>query len=202
MNKHFVFQDIRILYPAIVRPKSKYGGDGEEYGFVMLVPKSNKANLKKFVELYNEMIKEEFGKKPAGLRPPIGKPMEKAVLKDGDEKYNSVDIDKRPNYEAYQGHYFCNLSIDATVGKIEAVDADRQPVMAQEQIPSGAYGHVVCECSTYKSPKWGPQFTVRPILVQVTDISQPLGVPRLSADDAAKLLPGYEEGNDDLDGLI
>ena len=200
MNKHFVFQDVRMLYPAIVRPKAKYGGDGEEYSLVMLVPKSNKKLLKKFLAHYNSMVNEEFGKKPAGLRPAIGKPMEKAVLKDGDDKYNSVEIDKRPNYEAYQGNYFCNLSIDATVGKIEAIDADRQPIMAQEQIPSGAYGHVVCECSTYKSPKWGPQFTVKPILVQVTDISEPLGVPRLSAEDAAKLLPGYEET--DLDDLF
>ncbi len=201
MNKHFTFQNIRILYPAILRPKTKYSGDGEEYGFVMLVPKKDRPQLKRFLEHYNSMVKEEFGKQPAGLRPAIGKPMEKAVLKDGDDKYNSVDIDKRPNYEAYQGHYFCNLSIDATTGKIDAIDIDNQPILSQEQIPSGAYGHVVCECSCYRSPKWGAQFSVRPVLIQVTDISEPLGAPRLSAEDAAKLLPGYQETSD-LDDLF
>jgi hypothetical protein len=197
MNKTFVFQNVRLLYPAIIRPKEKFGGNGEEYSFVMLVPKKDKVQLKRFHDLYTSMVKEEFGSKPAGIRPAIGLPMEKAVLKDGDNKYNSVDVDKRPNYEAYQDCYYANMSIDATVGKIEAIDLDRQPILQQDQIPSGAYAHVVAECSCYKSQKWGPQFSVRPILVQVTDISDPLGVPRMSAEDAAKLLPGYSDSEDD-----
>ena len=197
MNKTFVFQNVRLIYPAIVRPKAKFGGDGDEYSFVMLVKKSDKPQLKRFHDLYLEMVKEEFGSKPAGLRPDIGQPMEKAVLKDGDVKYNSVDVDKRPQYEAYRDCYYANMAIDATAGKIEAIDLDRNPILSQDQIPSGAYAHVVAECSCYKSPKWGPQFSVRPILVQVTDISDPLGAPRMSAEDAAKLLPGYADAEDD-----
>ena len=197
MNKTFVFQNVRLIYPAIVRPKAKFNGDGDEYSFVMLIRKDDKSQLKRFHDLYTEMVAEEFGKKPAGLRPDIGQPMEKAVLKDGDIKYNSVDIDKRPQYEAYRDHYYANMAIDATAGKIEAIDLDRNPILSQDQIPSGAYGHVVAECSCYKSPKWGPQYSVRPILVQVTDISDPIGAPRMSAEDAAKLLPGYADAEED-----
>lgn len=206
MNKTFVFQNIRILYPAIIQPKAKFNGVGEEYSLVMLIPKTDKAQLKKFNIVYNAMVKEEFGTKPAGLRPAIGHPNEKAVLKDGSIKYQMVDIDKRPNYEAYKEHLYANLAVDTTRGKIDAVDIDKQPVLAVEQMPSGSYGHVVCELSAYKSQKWGPQFTVKPILVQVIDTSEPLGVPRLSAEDAAELLPdnGSTAGGDamSVDDLI
>ena len=199
-NKHFTFQNVRFLYPAILRPKTTYAGDGEEYSVVMLISKNDKPQLKRFINHYNELVATEFKTKPANLRLPIGSSMQKAVLKDGDEKYNSVDIDKKPNYEAYQGHYFANLSLNVTQGKVEAVDIDRQPIISTEQFPSGAKGHIVVECSAYKSSKFGPQFSVRPVLIQVTDISEPIGTPRLSADEAMKLLPG--DVQNDLDDLL
>jgi len=198
-TKHFVFQNIRILFPAILRPKNNYAGTGEEYGFVMLIPKDDKAQLLRFKKTYEELIKEEFGDKPVRIRPVYGKSIEKAVLKDGDDKYVTTDLDKRPNYEAYKGNLFCNLAVDATVGKIEAVDFDRQPIMSTDQMPSGSYGNAIVECSCYNSPKFGPQFSVRPVLVQVTDISNPIGKPTLSVDEALSMLPGAPDtANDDL----
>jgi hypothetical protein len=188
-NKHFTFMNIRILFPAILRSKPNFSGTGEEYSFVMLVPKKDKPQLKRFTDAYLTLINAEFKNKPAGMRPAIGQPHEKAVLKDGDTKFKNADVDRRPTYEPYKCHYYCTLSISADMGKIEAFDADRQPILSQDQLPSGAYGHAVVELSAYRSPKYGPQFTVRPAIVQVLDISNPVGPARLSAEDALNLLP-------------
>ena len=188
-SKAFTFTNVRFLFPSVLRPKPTFAGDGEQYSVVILIPKTDTAQINRFVKFYNDLIKSEFGAKPAGLRPPVGDPLEKAVLKDGDKKYASVDIDKRPNYEPYQGHYYANLSIDALRGKIEAVDIDRQPILSEDQFPNGSYGHIVTECSAYKSPKFGPQFTVRPVLIQVTDTSQPFGPSGMDANTAMNYLP-------------
>jgi hypothetical protein len=188
-NKNFTFTGIRILYPAILRSKPNFSGNGEEYSYVMLVPKSDRIQLKRFKDAYLTLIHAEFKNKPAGIRPAIGLPHEKAVLKDGDAKYKATDIDRRPNYKPYKGHYYCTLAMSVDMGKIEAFDAEKQPILSQEQLPSGSYGNVVVELSAYRSPKYGPQFTIRPVIVQVIDISDPVGPARLSAEDALKLLP-------------
>ena len=189
-NSHMTFTGVRFLYPAILQPKPKYNGQGEEYSVVMLVPKNDQAQIKRFVDKYNQLVTQEFkGKKPTNLRPAIGLPMAKAVLKDGDAKYDEVDLDKKPNYEPYRGHYYANLSIDVMRGSVEAVDLDKNPLISMEQFPSGARGHIVCEMSCYRSQKFGPQFSLKPVLIQVTDISDPIGPPRLSTEAAMDLLP-------------
>ncbi len=196
-NSHFTFTAVRFLYPAILRPKPKYSGDGEEYSVVMLVPKDDQAQLKRFVDKYNKLVMDEFkGQKPTNLRPAVGLPITKAVLKDGDAKYNEVDLDKKPNYVPYKGHYYANLAIDTIRGSVEAIDADKNPIISMEQFPSGARGHIVTEMSCYRSPKFGPQFSLKPVLIQVTDISEPIGPPRLSPDEAMGLLPGGAPPND------
>ena len=189
MNKHFTFTNVRFLYPNIITPKATFDGTGEEYSVVLLVNKNQKELLKKFVDTYKEMVIGEFKKPIPGLRPPIGLPLEKAVLKDGDAKYEATEIDKKPNYEPYKGHYYTNLAVNVTRGKVEAVDADRQPILSVDQFPSGARGHLVAQLSCYRSPKFGPQFSVKPVLIQVVDISEPIGPTGLSVDEALGLLP-------------
>ncbi len=92
--------------------------------------------------------------------------------------------------EVFRGNYYMNLAIDVNRGRVDAVDANQQPIISADQLPSGSYGHVVAECSCYKSPKFGPNFTVQPRLVQVLDISQPIGAVRMDVETACSLLPG------------
>ena len=200
-NSHFTFTAVRFLYPAILQPKIKYSGVGEEYSVVMLVPKIDRVQLKRFVEKYNELVTKEFkGKKPTNLRPAVGLPITKAVLKDGDAKYEEATVDKKPNYAPYKGNYYANLSIDSTRGTVEAVDADKNRLLSVDQFPSGARGHIVCEMSCYRSPKFGAQFSLKPVLIQVTDLSDPIGPQRLSPEDAMDLLPGEDKA--DLNELL
>jgi hypothetical protein len=202
-NKAFTFNNVRFLFPAIVQPKAKYGGVGQEYGVVALIRKDDAAQISRFKAVYDELVAAEFKTAPGNLRPFTGQ-SDKAVLKDGDDKYATSPADKRANYEAYRGCMFINLAIDAEQGKIGAVDADQQEIISADQIPSGTFGHIVCECSCYRSPSYGPQFTVKPRLVQVIDISQPLGAPRMSKEDALRHLPngGGSIGGPDINDLI
>jgi len=188
-NKAFTFNNVRFLFPAILQPKAKYGGVGQEYGVVAIIKKDDKAQINRFKATYDELVAAEFKTPPGNLRPFIGM-SDKAVLKDGDDKFSQSPIDKRANYESYRGCMFINLAIDVEKGKIGAVDIDQQPIISTDQLPSGTYGHIVCECSAYRSPSYGPQFTITPRLVQVIDASQPLGAPRMSQEDALSQLPG------------
>ena len=186
----FTFQNVRILYPALLRPKRTYAGDGEEYALVALIPKTDSLTVERFTEMYNKLAQVEFKTVPPNLRPIFGPKGSKALLKDGDEQYNTAEVAKRGNYEAYRGHLFVNLSIRVEDGKVSVVDANQNDIISADQAPSGSYGHVVVSASAYKSPKFGPQFSLRPLLVQIIDASQPLGTPSISIEDAKALLPG------------
>lgn len=200
-SKAFTFNNVRFMFPAIIKSKAKYGGVGQEFGVVALIPKSDVAQISRFKATYDELVAAEFKTAPGNLRPFTGQ-SDKAVLKDGDAKYSASPIDKRANYDAYRGHMFINLAIDAEQGKIGAVDADQNDIISVDQIPNGTYGHIVCECSAYKSPNYGPQFSVKPRLVQAVDISQPLGAPRMSKEDALGQLPGGAVAGPDINDII
>lgn len=192
-NANFTFTNVRLLYPKVLKSVPKYSGIGEEFAVVALIPKSDTAQIQRFKDVYDRLVATEFKAQPGNLRPFIGQ-SDKSVLKDGDDKHASALPEKRPNYEPYKGHMFINLSIDASEGRIEAVDLDQNPIISAEQFPSGSYGHIVAECSAYRSPKYGPQFSIRPRLVQVTDTSEPIGAPRMSTEDALSQLPGAGGG--------
>jgi hypothetical protein len=203
VTKAFTFNNVRFIFPAIIKPKPKYGGVGQEYGLVALIRKDDSAQINRFKALYDELIAAEFKTAPGNIRPFSGL-SDKAVLKDGDDKYASAAPDKRANYEPYRGHMFINLAIDAEQGKIAAVDDQQQDILSADELPSGTYGHVVAECSAYRSPSYGPQFSVKPRLVQAIDTSQPLGAPRMSSEDAKSYLPGNNgtAGGPDINEII
>jgi len=188
-NKPFTFNNVRLVFPKLIRPGRNYSQTGDEYAVVALIPKTDTAQIERFRAVYNELATAEFGSIPGNLRPFTGQ-SDKSVLKDGDDKYRFANPDKKAYYTAYQGNMFINLALDVTKGKIEVVDMDQNPVISEDQVPGGSFGHIVAECSSYKSPKFGPQFSVKPRLVQVTDISQPLGDPGMDVDTALGLLPG------------
>jgi hypothetical protein len=189
-NENFVFQNVRILYPNVVKPGKNYAGDGDEYSLVILIPKTDTQQAGRLQATYQRLATIEFKTIPGNLRPFLGTSAQKAVLKDGDEYYNYAEAEKKAMREPYVGHYYLTVKIPVDRGRIDAVDANQNPIISADQIPSGSYGHVVCECSAYKSPKFGPNFSITPRLVQVTDISKPLGPARMDVETACSLLPG------------
>lgn len=114
---------IRFSYANVWEPKSINGSD-PKYSVSLIIPKSDKATLKKIKEAIEEAKKEGVaklgGKIPTNLKTP---------LRDG-------DID-RPEDEAYTNSYFINANSNTKPG---IVDKDVQPILDQSEFYSGCYG--------------------------------------------------------------
>lgn len=118
---------VRFSYVHIFEPSAMDDGDDKKYSVCVIVPKSDKATLKKIREAV-ETAKEKGrtdkwkGKLPANLKLP---------LRDGDEE--------RPDDEAFKNSYFFNCSSKTKPG---IVDKNVQPILDAEEVYSGCYGRV------------------------------------------------------------
>lgn len=114
---------VRFSYANVWEAKSINGSD-PKYSVSLIIPKSDKATLKKINTAIEEAKKEGVaklgGKIPANLKTP---------LRDG-------DID-RPEDEAYANSYFINANSNTKPG---IVDKDVQPILDQSEFYSGCYG--------------------------------------------------------------
>ena len=114
---------IRFSYANVWEPKSINGSD-PKYSVSLIIPKSDKATLKKIKEAIEDAKKEGVaklgGKIPTNLKTP---------LRDG-------DIDRSED-EAYANSYFINANSNTKPG---IVDKDVQPILDQSEFYSGCYG--------------------------------------------------------------
>lgn len=118
---------VRLSYVHIFQPHAIEEGQEPKYSTAILIPKSDKATLKKIknaVEAAKQAgLSNKFGGKlPANLKTP---------LRDGDEE--------RPDQEEYAGHYFLNASSKTAPG---VVDQALNPIMDSEEVYSGCYARV------------------------------------------------------------
>lgn len=97
---------VRFSYANVFTPKAIEEGAKEKYSVALLIPKEDKATVKKInaaIEAAKELGKAKFGGKiPATLKLP---------LRDGDEE--------RPEDETYAGMYFINANSDSKPGIID-----------------------------------------------------------------------------------
>lgn len=110
-------------------------GDEPKYSVSAIIPKSDKATIKKIKEAIEQVKKESAsvwgGKAPANLKTP---------LRDGD-----VD---RPDDEAYADGYFFNAN---TKQKPQIVDNKVQPILDQSEVYSGCYGNISVNFYAYSA---------------------------------------------------
>lgn len=117
---------VRFSYVHVFKPEAIEEGQDKKYSCAILIPKKDKATLKK-IEAAIEKAKEngksdKFGGKiPANLKTP---------LRDGDEE--------RPDDEAYKGMMFLNANAKNQPG---VVNAQREPIIDETEFYSGCWGH-------------------------------------------------------------
>jgi hypothetical protein len=114
----------RLSYAHLFEPTSMEDGGQKFYSCALLIPKSDKATVKKInaaVEAAKEQGKtSKFGGKlPGNLKLP---------LRDGDEE--------RPDDETYKGNYFINVKCKQKPG---LVDKDLNPILDPADLYSGCY---------------------------------------------------------------
>jgi Protein of unknown function (DUF2815) len=123
-NTKVVTGKVRFSYVHVFEPHAIEEGQEKKYSVAILIPKSDKATLKKIkaaVEAAKTASASKWGGKvPANLKTP---------LRDGDEE--------RSDQPEYAGHYFLNASSKTKPG---VVDASVQPILDSTEVYSGCYG--------------------------------------------------------------
>lgn len=113
------FSYLHVFEPSSMDPEGK-----KKYSASLIIPKSDKALVKKIkdaIAAAKEIGKAKWGGKiPGNLKEP---------LRDGDAE--------RPDDEAYRDAYFINASSTQKPG---IVDANRVPLTSDEEFYSGCYG--------------------------------------------------------------
>lgn len=114
---------VRLSYAHLFKPVALSEDQDPKYSVCLLIPKSDKATLKK-INAAIEAAKQAGsslwgGKVPNNLKTP---------LRDGDEE--------RPNQPEYENCYFINASSKTAPG---VVDKDVQPILDSTEVYSGCY---------------------------------------------------------------
>ena len=115
---------VRFSYLHVWEPTAIEEGQDKKYSVALIIPKSDKATVKKINDAINNA--KEAGKVKLGGKIPSNL---KTPLRDGD-----VD---RPDDEVYAGCYFLNANAKTKPG---VVDKDLNPIMNQDELYSGCYG--------------------------------------------------------------
>jgi hypothetical protein len=116
---------VRLSYLHVFEPVAIEEGSDKKYSVSLIIPKSDKALIKKInaaIEAAKEQGKtSKFGGKiPANLKTP---------LRDGDVE--------RPDDAAYADSYFLNANCKTKPG---LVDKNLNPILDQDELYSGCYG--------------------------------------------------------------
>ena len=119
---------IRMSYVNIFKSRSFSDGQDAKYSMCILIPKEDKATIKKIKAAIEEATQEGIaskwgGKRPANLKLP---------LRDGDEE-------RADEAEEYEGMYFLNASSNSKPG---IVDKDLNEILDPDEVYSGCWGRV------------------------------------------------------------
>jgi hypothetical protein len=157
--------EVRFSYLNVFTPRA-FEGQEPKYSTAILIPKSDKKTIDKINRAVADTLKEKAnlfgGKVPTSYRHP---------LRDGDVE--------KPEDEVYAGHFFMNVSNKKPVG---LVDAERNPILDENELKSGDYGRVALTPYAYNNAgNRGVAFALDNL--QLLREGEPLGSPRPSAEE-------------------
>lgn len=126
MSTKVVTGKVRFSYVNIFKSRAFQADQDAKFSICLLIPKDDKATLKKIKEAIDEAIQEGIsskwnGKKPANVKLP---------LRDGDEER----ADEAPEYE---GMMFLNANSTQKPG---IVDNDLNEILDPDEVYSGCWG--------------------------------------------------------------
>jgi len=166
-----VTDKVRLSYAHLFEPFTNDPEKEARYSVTILIPKSDKATLKK-IEDAQDAAREEGKTKTFGGKIPASL---KYTLHDGDEE---ADLERNPEYA---GHMYMAMSSKQRPG---VVDADLNPILDSTQVYSGCYARVSINAFSYSnSGNKGISFGLNN--VQFLEDGEPLGGRTRAEDDFA-----------------
>lgn len=179
---------VRLSYVHVFEPYSQDGDDEGKYSCVLLIPKRDKATLRKIEAAIEAATQQGKNTKFDGSIP---KNLA-TTLRDGDDE-DEADLEKNPEYA---GHMFMSVSSKTKPG---IVDQNVNAILDTTEIYSGVYARVSINAFPYNyKGKKGISFGLNHI--QKVDDGDFLG-GRSRAEDDFEPLDDAESG-DEGDDLI
>ena len=128
---------VRFSYVNIFRSKSFRQGQDAKFSICLLIPKEDKATIKKINAAIQEAIEEGIGSKWGGKKPTNLK----LPLRDGDDE-------RADEAEEYEGMYFLNANSTQKPG---IVDRDLNEILDPDEVYSGCWGRASINFFPYNS---------------------------------------------------
>lgn len=169
----------------------------EEYSIDILFPKGS--DIEWIAGKYRKVCMDVFEEDHTLKRPLSYKgkgKSDKAILKDGDARYDAADKDKRETYAPYKGHVYMSIRILASDGKPLVLDRDGDDVIDPGEFQSGDYGRVQFSMSAYRQPKWGNMVSVKLMGVQKLADGEKLGGQGINKEEVRAAFMGDEDAED------
>lgn len=169
---------VRFSYVNIFKSRAFQAGQDAKFSICLLIPKEDKATIKKIRAAIDEAIAEGVaskwgGKKPANLKLP---------LRDGDDERAEED-------ESYVGMFFLNANSNQKPG---IVDRDLNEILDPEEVYSGCWGRASINFYPFNS-NGNKGVGVGLNNIQKLKDGERLGGARASAED------DFGDGFDDVD---
>lgn len=182
MATKVITNKVRFSYVNIFRSRVFREGQDAKFSICLLIPKKDKACIKKIQDAIDEAVQEGIaskwgGKKPKNLHLP---------LRDGDAER----ADEAPEYE---GMMFLNANSTTKPG---IVDKDLNEVLDPEEVYSGCWGRASINFFPYDS-KGNRGVGVGLNNIQKLKDGQRLGAARAAAED--DFGDGFEDMDDEED---
>lgn len=172
---------VRLSYVHLFEAFAQKPDQDAKFSCVILIPKSDKATLKKIKEAQAAAL--ENGKAKFGGKIPVNWGN---TLHDGDEE---ADLERNPEYE---GHYYMSIGAKTRPG---IVDQNVNPIMDSTEVYSGCYARVSMNAFAYNtSGNKGVSFGLNH--VQKLADGEPLGGRSRAEDDFDAV------GDDDEDSVL
>lgn len=184
MARHaMIIGPVRFSFLALAKPKAVSQGGAEKYQVCILIPKTDKATIRKINELVNEAIADGASVFKKTLDPNKLPRNFEHPLHDGDEERESDD---------FANHYYMNCYANRKPG---IVDKNRDEILdITEEIYSGCWGRVDVNLYAYNVSSPG-------IAVGLNNVQKIKDGPRLDgvigADKAFD--DGFEPDDDEDD---
>lgn len=128
---------VRLSYVALLEPKA-FEGQEAKYSTVILIPKTDKATIKKIQDAQKAAYEAAKNDKLKGIK----WERVKTTLRDGDEDMDTED------HPEYAGHMFMSISSKT---KPQIIDKYKNPVDSAEEVYSGVYARVSLNAYAYNT---------------------------------------------------
>ena len=182
MSTKVITGKVRFSYVNIFKSRAFKNDQDAKYSVCLLIPKEDKATIKKIEAAVKEAVQEGVaskwgGKKPANLKLP---------LRDGDDER----ADEAPEYE---GMYFLNASSTQKPG---IVDKDLNEILDPDEVYSGCWGRASINFYAFNT-NGNKGVGVGLNNIQKLKDDTRLGAARASAED--DFGDGFEDEDEDED---